>query len=81
MKDGRDFWWHEQAVRVPSYCPPEIMNSEDPLFILYVSRVGPSSSRDTLRLTHRIDPPRRPRDLPVNPRVWSTLAEGTSSER
>jgi len=40
MKDGRDFWWHEEAVKVPTYCSPEIMNSEDPLFILYVSRAA-----------------------------------------
>ena len=36
---GRDLWWHEEVEKVPNYCPPEIMNSEDPLFILYVSRV------------------------------------------
>lgn len=35
--EGRDAWWHEQVNKVPSYCPPEIMASEDPLFILYVS--------------------------------------------
>lgn len=34
---GRDKWWHEETVMVPSYCPPEILSSEDPLFILYVS--------------------------------------------
>ena len=33
---GRDLWWHEETARVPNYCPPEIMSSEDPLFILYV---------------------------------------------
>lgn len=36
MTEGRDFWWHEECKKVPSYCAPEIMNSEDPLFILYV---------------------------------------------
>ena len=35
--EGRDKWWHEEALKVPSYCPPEIMAAEDPLFILYVS--------------------------------------------
>lgn len=40
---GRDKWWHEEAVKVPAYCAPEIMNSEDPLFILYVSRSFPFS--------------------------------------
>lgn len=36
--EGRDKWWHEETLKVPDYCPPEIMSSEDPLFILYVSR-------------------------------------------
>ncbi|CCL99371.1 uncharacterized protein FIBRA_01389 [Fibroporia radiculosa] len=34
---GRDKWWHEEITKVPSYCPPEVMSSEDPLFILYTS--------------------------------------------
>jgi acetyl-CoA synthetase len=34
---GRDKWWDEEAKKVGAYCPPEIMSSEDPLFILYVS--------------------------------------------
>lgn len=50
--EGRDFWWHEEVLKVPNYCPCEIMDSEDPLFILYVSKlVGPKcSSADDLRL-------------------------------
>ena len=36
--EGRDKWWHEETLKVPNYCPPEIMSSEDPLFILYVRR-------------------------------------------
>ncbi|PSR73241.1 hypothetical protein PHLCEN_2v10901 [Hermanssonia centrifuga] len=35
--EGRDKWWHEETAKVPNYCPPEIMSSEDPLFILYTS--------------------------------------------
>jgi acetyl-CoA synthetase len=35
--EGRDLWWHEETAKVPSYCPPEVMSSEDPLFILYTS--------------------------------------------
>lgn len=35
MVEGRDFWWHEQRNTVPAECPPEPMDSEDPLFILY----------------------------------------------
>ncbi|KAL5615191.1 hypothetical protein BROUX41_005248 [Berkeleyomyces rouxiae] len=34
---GRDLWWHEEAQKWPAYCPPEPMNSEDPLFLLYTS--------------------------------------------
>ena len=34
---GRDFWWHEEAEKYPSYIAPESMNSEDPLFLLYTS--------------------------------------------
>ncbi|KAF9531243.1 hypothetical protein CPB83DRAFT_849625 [Crepidotus variabilis] len=36
-KEGRDKWWHEEVLKVPNFCPPEIMSSEDPLFILYTS--------------------------------------------
>ncbi|KAH8102116.1 acetate--CoA ligase [Cristinia sonorae] len=35
--EGRDHWWHEEVIKVPNYCPPEVMASEDPLFILYTS--------------------------------------------
>ncbi|KIJ95754.1 hypothetical protein K443DRAFT_682777 [Laccaria amethystina LaAM-08-1] len=35
--EGRDKWYHEEIAKVPNYCPPEIMASEDPLFILYTS--------------------------------------------
>ena len=34
--EGRDKWWHEEILKVPNYCAPEVMSSEDPLFILYV---------------------------------------------
>ncbi|EKM57151.1 uncharacterized protein PHACADRAFT_119425 [Phanerochaete carnosa HHB-10118-sp] len=34
---GRDKWWHEESAKVPNYCPPELLNSEDGLFILYTS--------------------------------------------
>ncbi|KAF9019367.1 acetate--CoA ligase [Hymenopellis radicata] len=37
MIPGRDVWWHEEIAKVPNYCPPEVMASEDPLFILYTS--------------------------------------------
>lgn len=36
--EGRDHWWHEETAKVPNYCPPELLSSEDSLFILYVSK-------------------------------------------
>ena len=36
-KDGRDVWYHELAATVSDECPAEVMNAEDPLFILYTS--------------------------------------------
>lgn len=35
---GRDVWWDEEAARQSTECEPEVMNAEDPLFILYVSQ-------------------------------------------
>lgn len=39
MEPNRDIWWHEamSAPDISNYCEPEIMDSEDPLFILYTS--------------------------------------------
>ncbi len=37
MLDDRDFWWHELLKDQKDHCEPEIMNSEDRLFILYTS--------------------------------------------
>ncbi|KAB7742302.1 acetate--CoA ligase [Parvibaculum sedimenti] len=37
MQAGRDVWYHEEAAKVPADCQPEVMNAEDPLFILYTS--------------------------------------------
>ena len=37
MDPDRDIWWHEAVSGVDSKCEPEIMDSEDPLFILYTS--------------------------------------------
>jgi len=34
---GRDIWYHEATADVSNDCPPEEMNAEDPLFILYTS--------------------------------------------
>ncbi len=35
--DGRDVWYEAEMAKVPADCPPEPMNAEDPLFILYTS--------------------------------------------
>ena len=39
MKPGRDCWWHEEmaAPDIKPVCEPEVMDAEDPLFILYTS--------------------------------------------
>src|SRR5690349_15404572 len=37
FKTGRDLWWSELMARAPKDCPPEAMDAEDPLFILYTS--------------------------------------------
>jgi acetyl-CoA synthetase len=40
MQDGRDVWWHELADGLsddPGSCPPEQMDSEDLLYLLYTS--------------------------------------------
>ncbi len=39
MKPGRDFWWHEEMAGpdIKGECLPEVMDAEDPLFILYTS--------------------------------------------
>ncbi len=38
-KEGRDHWWHYlmREPEIESYCEPEHMDAEDPLFILYTS--------------------------------------------
>jgi len=37
MKNGRDLWWHDEMSKADPVCEPEVMESEDPLFILYTS--------------------------------------------
>ncbi|MCF6215047.1 MAG: acetate--CoA ligase [Emcibacter sp.] len=37
MKEGRDIWYQDEAKNQAAECPPEEMNAEDPLFILYTS--------------------------------------------
>jgi acetyl-CoA synthetase len=37
MKDGRDLWYHDLIKDEPTECATEVMDSYDPLFILYTS--------------------------------------------
>jgi acetyl-CoA synthetase len=37
MADGRDVWWHEVVASQDADCPPEPMDSEDLLYLLYTS--------------------------------------------
>jgi acetyl-CoA synthetase len=39
LQEGKEFWWHDQmaAADLPAYRKPEVMDSEEPLFILYTS--------------------------------------------
>jgi acetyl-CoA synthetase len=37
MTEGRDHWWHRLMQDAGPYCPPEEMDAEDLLFILYTS--------------------------------------------
>ena len=34
---SRDVWWHDAMANADDECPPEEMDAEDPLFILYTS--------------------------------------------
>jgi acetyl-CoA synthetase len=37
IQEGRDHWWHRLLARAAAECPPEPMDAEDLLFILYTS--------------------------------------------
>jgi acetyl-CoA synthetase len=37
MTEGRDIFWHEAVADAEPECPPEPMDAEDPLYILYTS--------------------------------------------
>jgi acetyl-CoA synthetase len=37
MRNGRDLWYHDCMNQAGIDCTPEILNAEDPLFILYTS--------------------------------------------
>ena len=72
--EGRDHWWHEETAKVPNYCPPELLSSEDSLFILYVSKTIDDIC-SVLNFRHR------PLALLVNPRASCTLLVASSLAR
>jgi len=37
MVEDRDYLWHELMENADNYFKPEVMDSEDPLYILYTS--------------------------------------------
>jgi acetyl-CoA synthetase len=37
VKEGRDHWYHRLMMEAPYQCEPEVMDSEDMLYILYTS--------------------------------------------
>jgi acetyl-CoA synthetase len=37
MRDGRDVWYTDIVAAADDHCPPEPMDAEDPLYILYTS--------------------------------------------
>ncbi len=37
MEAGRDHWYHDLIAGASAHCPPEVMDAEDLLFILYTS--------------------------------------------
>ncbi len=37
MVEGRDHWWHDVMAEAAPHCPPESMDAEDLLYILYTS--------------------------------------------
>jgi acetyl-CoA synthetase len=37
MQEGRDVWWHEEVEKADAECPPEQLDAEHPLYILYTS--------------------------------------------
>ena len=50
MQSGRDTWWHDDMALASDKCETEVMDAEDPLFILYTS--GSTGKPKALLHTH-----------------------------
>lgn len=50
MVEGRDFWWHDEMKNASPKCETEVMDAEDPMFILYTS--GSTGKPKALLHTH-----------------------------
>jgi acetyl-CoA synthetase len=37
VQEAKQHWWHRLMEEAPIHCPPEKMDAEDPLYILYTS--------------------------------------------
>jgi len=37
FREGRDYWYHQLIDELESFCEPEVMDAQDPLFILHTS--------------------------------------------
>jgi acetyl-CoA synthetase len=37
IEEDRDVWWHRELEYVDAHCPPAVLDSEHPLYILYTS--------------------------------------------
>lgn len=75
---GRDLWWHEavEDSRLPASVPPEPMDAEDPLFILYAS-TGTSDAKGLVHthagyLLHTAMTTRLVFDMKDDEVLWST---------
>ncbi|KAK0714758.1 hypothetical protein B0H67DRAFT_464222, partial [Lasiosphaeris hirsuta] len=51
MTPGRDYWWHEEVDKWPTYLAPEPVNSEDPLCLLYYTSGSTGKPKGVMHTT------------------------------